>query len=75
MIKPRDYKREYALFHGRPEEIKKRASRNKARRMLVRAGLVRKGDGRDVHHRNGNPLQNNRVNLAVVPKSYNRSIK
>ena len=75
MIKPRDYKREYALFHGRPEEIKKRASRNKARRMLVRAGLVRKGDGRDVHHRNGNPLQNSRANLAVVPKSYNRSIK
>ena len=75
MIKPRDYKREYALFHGRPEEIKKRASRNKARRILVRAGLVRKGDGRDVHHRNGNPLQNNRANLAVVPKSYNRSIK
>ena len=75
MIKPRDYKREYALFHGRPEEIKKRASRNKARRILVRAGLVRKGDGRDVHHRNGNPLQNDRVNLAVVPKSYNRSIK
>lgn len=75
MIKPRDYKREYALFHGRPEEIKKRASRNKARRTLVRAGLVRKGDGRDVHHRNGNPLQNDRSNLAVVPRSYNRSIK
>lgn len=73
--KKRNYKREYALFHGKPEEIKKRASRNAARRKLAKAGLVRKGDGMDVDHKDGNPLHNGRYNLRVLPKSYNRSIK
>lgn len=73
--KKRDYKREYALFHGKPEEIKKRASRNAARRKLAKAGLVRKGDGMDVDHKDGNPLHNGRHNLRVLSKSHNRSIK
>ena len=48
---PRDYKKEYAEFHGKPEEIKKRAERVKARRMLEKTGAVHKGDGKDVDHK------------------------
>jgi hypothetical protein len=48
---PRDYKKEYAEFHGKPEEIKKRAQRVKARRMLEKTGAVHKGDGKDVDHK------------------------
>lgn len=48
---PRDYAKEYREFHGKPEEIKKRAQRVKARRMMEKTGAVHKGDGKDVDHK------------------------
>jgi len=71
----RDYKREYEIYHGKPEQIKRRAQRNKSRRTLAKQGLVHKGDGKDVHHRNNNPSDQDRSNLAVISKSKNRSMK
>lgn len=71
----RDYKREYALFHGKPEQIKRRAQRNKSRRELAKAGLVHKGDGKDVHHVDHNTSNLSRSNLQVISKHKNRSIK
>lgn len=73
MAKKRDYKKEYANYQGKPEQIKRRASRNAARAEMEKAGKVRKGDGKDVNHRNGNPMVNSRGNLQVQPKSANRS--
>jgi hypothetical protein len=70
--KNRDYQREN-LYKRRPEQIKKRVARNKARRMLMREGLVKKGDGRDVNHRNGNALDNKRSNLEPMLARKNRS--
>ena len=52
---------------------KKRAGRTKARRMMQRRGLVSKGDGRDVHHRDGNPRNSSYGNLAVQTKKRNRA--
>ncbi len=75
MLKQRDYKREYALYHGRPEQIKRRAMRNKSRRLMVRAGLARKGDGKDVHHLDNNPAHFAKQNMRVISKHINRSIK
>lgn len=69
----RDYKKEYANYQGKPEQIKKRASRNAARAKMMKAGKVRKGDGRDVDHSNGDPLDNSTKNLRAQPKSQNRS--
>jgi len=71
----RDYKREYAIYHGKPKQIKRRAQRNAARRKLARAGLVRKGDGKDVHHKDRNTANGDRSNLVVLSRSKNRSIK
>jgi len=71
----RDYKREYAIYHGKPKQIKRRAQRNKTRRMMTRAGLVRKGDGMDVDHRDHNVYNQERYNLQVMSKSKNRSKK
>jgi len=68
----RDYKQE-AKYHATPAQKKKRASRNAARAEMMKAGKVRKGDGKDVDHKNGNPKDNNKSNLAVKPKSVNRS--
>ena len=70
----RNYKSEYQNFHGKPEEIKKRAERVKARRMLEKEGAVTKGDGKDVDHKK--PLRSGgtttRSNLRVRNKSANR---
>jgi hypothetical protein len=75
--KPRDYTKEYAEFHGKPEQVKKRAQRVKARRMLTKEGAVTKGDGKDVDHIT--PLKKNgttaRSNLRVRSVKANRGDK
>lgn len=71
----RNYKAEYNNYQGSPEQIKKRAMRNAARREMEKKGVVSKGDGKDVDHKQ--PLVkgggNGNGNLRVVPKSVNRS--
>lgn len=69
----RNYKSEYENYQGKPEQIKRRASRNAARAAMAKAGKVTKGDGKDVDHKNGSPLQNNKSNLRAVSKTTNRS--
>ena len=73
MSKPRNYKREYKTYHKKPVQKKRRAQRNAARRKMTKAGVVRKGDGKDVDHKNRNTADNRRKNLRAVPKSKNRS--
>jgi hypothetical protein len=69
----RNYKKEYRDFQGKPEQIKRRAQRNTARAKMVSAGRVRKGDGKDVDHRDRNTANNSKSNLRVMSKSANRS--
>lgn len=71
--KSRNFKREYRLYHGKPEQKKRRAERNAARNKLKKAGVVRKGDGKDVHHKNRNTSNNSRSNLSITSKKSNRS--
>ena len=69
----RNYKKEYANYQGTSAQKKRRAMRNKVRRMMLRKGKVKKGDGKDVHHKDGNPLNSKSSNLKVVKRSKNRS--
>lgn len=73
--KPRPYKKEYEQYDGTEAVKKKRAQRNKARRMMEDAGLVHKGDGKDVDHKR--PLskggKTTRGNLRVSSATDNRS--
>jgi hypothetical protein len=46
----RNYEQEYEKYQGKPDQIKKRAERNKARASLVKAGKLHKGDGKDAAH-------------------------
>ena len=45
----RDYSYDKA-YAARPEQKKRRAQRNKARRKAIKAGTVKKGDGKDIDH-------------------------
>jgi hypothetical protein len=68
----RDYKKEYANYHSKPEQKKNRAGRNSARRMMKK----KSGNsllGRDVDHKDRNPRNNTMSNLRVQSKSMNRS--
>jgi len=69
--KPRNYRKEYDNYHAKPEQIKRRDSRNAARNSLKKAGV--KVAGKDVAHKNGNPRDNRRGNLTVKSASKNRS--
>lgn len=65
--------RAQAKYNSKPAQKKRRAQRNAARRKMIKAGKVRKGDGKDVAHLNNNPKDNKRSNLAVQSKAKNRS--
>lgn len=69
----RDYKQEYKNYDGKPEQRRKNDSRKKARRLMEKLGKVKKFDGKDVDHKNGNALQSHRSNLRVTTKAANRS--
>ncbi len=69
----RNYRKEYDAYQGTAKQKKRRASRNKARRIMEREGKVHKGDGKDVIHKSGNPMNSERSNLGVQSKSKNRS--
>ena len=69
----RDYDKEYDQYHASPEQKKRRAQRNAARRKAMKDGKVKKGDNKEVDHIGANRkgrLDNNKV--RVVPKGVNR---
>ena len=65
---------EYRKYHASTRAKKQRAQRNRNRRVMERAGRVKKGDGREVDHKK--PMSkgggNGRKNLRVVSRSVNR---
>ena len=67
----------YPAYDQKPAVKKRRAQRNKARRMLMEEGVVQKGDGKDVDHKQ--PLSKGgktvKGNLRVQTASNNRSFR
>ena len=64
-----------AKYNSKPEQVKKRTSRNAARAKMISAGRAQKGDGKDVAHKNNNPMNNGLSNLLVQAPIKNRSFK
>ena len=64
----RNYKKEYANYQGKPEQIERRSSRNKARRVMGDKTKI----GMDVGHKDNNPMNNNPENLKNEDPSKNR---
>tara|TARA_R110001606_G_scaffold161347_2_gene305231 strand:+ start:1828 stop:2148 length:321 start_codon:yes stop_codon:yes gene_type:complete len=70
----RDYTRERELqLKSNASDLEANASRKAARRKLEKKGVVSKGDGKDVDHKNRNPKDNSTKNLKAMPKGSNRS--
>lgn len=58
------YQRKY---NSKPSQVKRRSNRNKARRKIKCPA------GKDVHHKDGNPMNNKRSNLTCSSVKKNRS--
>jgi hypothetical protein len=73
--KPKDYKKEYKNYHGKPKQKKERAARTAARELMIKKGRAKRGDGKDIDHKK--PLRHGGSkginNLRVRDKSSNRS--
>ena len=67
-LNERNYRKEYDNYHSRPEQIEKRSSRNKARRVMGHKVVK----GMDVGHSDNNPLNNDPKNLRNEDPSKNR---
>lgn len=63
-------------YNSSPEQKRRRAQRNAARRKMESQGRVKKGDGKDVDHKKHSArgkLNNSNSNLRVVSRSTNRA--
>ena len=69
--KIRDYRKEYDDYHGKPDEIARRAARNKARSKRKKKGFLSRFD--EVDHIDNNPENNSPDNLRVVSRHKNRT--
>ena len=65
-------KGDYDKYHDSPRMKKERALRNKNRKDFEKAGKVRKGDGKEIDHSDGNPRNNAARNLKVISRHKNR---
>tara|TARA_R100001198_G_C5078977_1_gene121445 strand:+ start:19 stop:240 length:222 start_codon:yes stop_codon:yes gene_type:complete len=69
----RNYRKEYDNYQGRPLQIKRRSARNKARRKIAKQVGKNRLNGKDIDHRDRNPMNNSRKNLRITSKKKNRS--
>ena len=61
-------------YNSKPSSKKDRASRNSARSEAMKEGRVRKGDGKDIDHKDSNPRNNKKGNTQVMSASKNRAM-
>ena len=59
-------------YNARPDQIKRRTARNKVRRQAIRKHGKAKLKGKDLDHKDGNPLNNSKGNTRVVSIKKNR---
>jgi hypothetical protein len=75
MAKTAQQKRSDKAYAARPEQIQNRVERNTARRRAMAAGLVHKGDGKEIDHKT--PLikggSNAKSNQRIIDAEKNRA--
>jgi hypothetical protein len=60
-------------YNSKPEQVNRREKRNKARYQMIKKGKAKKGDGKDVAHKDGNVNHNVPMNWAMATQHSNRS--
>jgi len=80
MPSSKNYVRDYSKsgegkYDKSPKRMADNRARKKARSLLEKSGAAKRGDGKDVDHKNGNPRDNSSKNLRSVGRAINRSIK
>jgi len=80
MPSSKNYVRNYSKsgegkYDKSPKRMADNRARKKARSLLEKSGAAKRGDGKDVDHKNGNPRDNSPKNLRSVGRAVNRSIK
>ena len=68
----RDYAKEYREYHGTPAQRRRRASRNRARRLMIKKHGKSALANHDIDHSDGNPMNNSMGNLKITTVKYNR---
>jgi|TARA_Y100000996_G_C22482763_1_gene626912 hypothetical protein len=63
---------EYQKYHSSKRMKDERVKRNRNRRKLQKKGKVRKGDGKHIDHKDGNPNNNSSKNLRIISAKKNR---
>lgn len=61
-------------YNSTEEQKTRRAQRNQSRAEMASKGKVKKGDGKDVDHKNHNTADKSAKNLGVMSKSKNRAL-
>ena len=59
-------------YGAKPEQRERRSARTNARNKAIRDGRASVGDGKDLDHKDGNPLNNSSKNLRMVSQNFNR---
>lgn len=73
LMEDRNYRKEYDNYHAKPDQRERNAGRLRARRLMAKLGKVSKGDKMDVHHKDNDPMNNEKGNLSVTTQKYNRT--
>ena len=68
-----NHKSQQKAYNRTKHGLKIRVAANKADQETKKNGTGKKGDGKDVAHKNGNPNDNRTSNLVAQSKSKNRS--
>jgi len=61
-------------YNSQPEQVKRRAERNASRAKAVKEGVIKKGDSRDVDHKNHKTSDMSKGNLRAMDKGKNRAM-
>jgi hypothetical protein len=69
----RNYDKEYRDYQGTPEQIRRRARRNAARRLMIKKFGKKRLRGKDIDHIDSNPMNNKYSNLRITSRRFNRS--
>ena len=59
-------------YNAQPEQRKRRSARTNERNKRIRKGQLAVGDGKDIDHKDGNPLNNSPDNISITSVKHNR---